>query len=71
MTWARRIVLIVYCLLIVYCRLWVPWHSVPPDDAQVRTGYGWLWIGPPQRSKYYWETVHARPTHHRITAPGR
>jgi hypothetical protein len=34
MTWAQRIV------LIVYCRLWVPWHSVPPDDIQVRTGYG-------------------------------
>jgi hypothetical protein len=51
MTWAQRIVLIVYCCL------WVPWHSVPPDDIQVRTGYGWLSIGPPTKSKYYWETA--------------
>lgn len=46
MTKAQRIVLIVYCLLVLYCCVWVPWHFVPPDQVQVRAGYAWLWIGP-------------------------
>jgi|HubBroStandDraft_6_1064221.scaffolds.fasta_scaffold329392_2 hypothetical protein len=37
--------MIVYCLLLVYCCLWVPWLLVS-EGARVRIGYGWLWIGP-------------------------
>jgi len=43
---AQRIVLILYCLLIICCCVWVPWHIVPPSDPSVRAGYGWLWSGP-------------------------
>jgi hypothetical protein len=41
----QRIVLIVYCLLLVYCCLWIPWH-VRHRLTDRRTGYGWLWTGP-------------------------
>jgi hypothetical protein len=50
---AQRIVLILYCLLLAYCCLWIPWHiqlHLPSDSyrpsAYVRVGYGWLWVGP-------------------------
>jgi hypothetical protein len=48
---AQRIVVVLYCLLVVYCCVWVPWHIVtgPANDGdtdQVRAGYGWLWGGP-------------------------
>ena len=51
MTRVTRFVLIAYCLLILYCCLWVPWHVVQSPGAsegsyQFRTGYGWLWSGP-------------------------
>lgn len=51
MTRGQRVVLIVYCLLVVYCCVWVPWHiTVAPATAgssnQRRVGYGWLWAGP-------------------------
>ena len=47
----RQLVLVLFCLLIVYCCIWVPWHIVsgPANDgpsSQVRVGYGWLWAGP-------------------------
>jgi hypothetical protein len=47
---AQRIVLILYCLLVVYCCVWVPWHLVqsPATDGfhEWRTGYGLIWNGP-------------------------
>src|SRR5579864_4681012 len=50
MSRSQRIVVIVYCLLVMYCVLWVPWHIVssPAIEGthQIRTGYGWLWVGP-------------------------
>jgi hypothetical protein len=42
---AQRIVLILYCLLLVYCCVWIPWRFGQPDDY-LRVGYGWLWAGP-------------------------
>ncbi len=46
----QRIVLIVYCVLVTYCCVWVPWHVVQGSASdgfqQFRTGYGWLWNGP-------------------------
>ena len=48
----QRIVLILYCLLLAYCCVWIPWHShMSPAlshgyaDSYIRLGYGWLWIG--------------------------
>ena len=47
---SQRIVVVLYCLLVVYCCVWVPWHVVQGAGTdgfvQFRTGYGWLWEGP-------------------------
>jgi len=46
----QRIVLTFYCLLVVYCCVWVPWHVVQKSGEGLptfRAGYGWLWKGPP------------------------
>jgi hypothetical protein len=52
----QRVVLILYCLLVVYCCLWVPWHiaQAPASDTpdELRVGYGWLWIGPSEPAYY-------------------
>jgi glucose dehydrogenase len=48
----QRVVLIVYCVLLAYCCVWVPWHvemHISQDlsrPTSVRMGYGWLWAGP-------------------------
>lgn len=47
----QRIVLVLYCLLLVYCSLWIPWHVQRGSrfaSTYVRSGYGWLWTGPKQ-----------------------
>jgi hypothetical protein len=44
----QRIVVILYCLLLAYCCLWIPWR-VPYNRAATayeRAGYGWIWAGP-------------------------
>lgn len=46
MSRAQRIVVIVYCLLLVYCCLWIPWHIPYRNSLPQRVGYGWLWAGP-------------------------
>jgi hypothetical protein len=54
---AQRVVLILYCLLLVYCCIWIPWRiqiqvHVPSDSYRAgpagyyRAGYGWSWAGP-------------------------
>jgi len=49
---AQRIVLVLYCLLLAYCCIWIPWH-VPARhfvEGAIRPaedlGYGWLWVVP-------------------------
>lgn len=45
----QRVVLVVYCLLLAYCCVWIPWHVKHPGrygDEFIRLGYGWLWAGP-------------------------
>jgi hypothetical protein len=42
MTRSQRIVVVLYCLLVVYCCVWVPWHVVGPED-NYQLGYGWIW----------------------------
>lgn len=41
----QRVVVILYCLSLVYCCLWVPWH-VPYGPRHKHLGYGWIWEGP-------------------------
>jgi hypothetical protein len=43
---AQRIVLVLYCLLLAYCCLWVPWRIPFRNSLPERVGYGWLWAGP-------------------------
>ena len=44
---AQRIVLIVYCLLLAYCCVWIPWQYQPQQSGPpLRLGYGWVWAGP-------------------------
>jgi len=45
MTRAQRIVLILYCLLLAYCCVWIPWKGTN-DLGRQRMGYGWVWAGP-------------------------
>lgn len=40
---AQRIVVVLYCLLVVYCCVWVPWHSITPEAGETQLGYTWLW----------------------------
>lgn len=44
---AQRVVLILSCLLLVYCCVWIPWHVRLryPSGAYERVGYGWVWAG--------------------------
>ena len=47
----QRIVLVIYCLLLVYCCLWIPFHVQTyrqgvGSTGYYRMGYAWLWIGP-------------------------
>ena len=53
---SQRIVLTLYCVLVVYCCTWVPWHISGKKYPSVRVGYGWLWAGPlpaiPDASNY-------------------
>jgi len=48
MTRAQRVVGVVYCLLLAYCCVWIPWHVRLryPAGAYERVGYGWFWAGP-------------------------
>jgi len=48
MTRAQRIIAVLYCLMVVYCCVWIPLHVfqvVNPDGTVASTsiGYGWLW----------------------------
>jgi hypothetical protein len=45
--------LTLYCILLLYCCLWIPWRvqwQYPTDVTHLagpyRVGYGWLWAGP-------------------------
>jgi len=46
-TRAQRIVLICYCLLVVYCAVWVPWHYDMGQIKAIKEGHALVWNGPP------------------------
>src|SRR5580698_1679605 len=51
MTKPQRAIISVYCLVLAYCCLWIPWHVQHTSrfsSNYVRSGYGWLWTGPKQ-----------------------
>lgn len=49
---AQRVVLVLYCLLLVYCSVWIPWQEQARHFAEgmirpaYHLGYGWLWVPP-------------------------
>jgi hypothetical protein len=47
MTRPQRTVVIVYCLLVAYCGVWVPWHYDIGDLKGIKEGYALVWNGPP------------------------
>jgi hypothetical protein len=46
MTRPQRVVAVVYCLLVVYCCVWVPWVANFGSVKDVHQGYGWVWSTP-------------------------
>ena len=51
MNLAQRVVIVISCLLLVYCCLWIPFHVQTyrqgvGSTGYYRMGYAWLWIGP-------------------------
>jgi hypothetical protein len=39
----QRVVSILYCLAVVYCCVWVPWHVITPEAGETQLGYTLLW----------------------------
>jgi len=46
MTRTQRIAVVLYCLLVVYCCVWVPWVANTDDMKDIHEGYGWVWNPP-------------------------
>src|SRR5436305_140326 len=50
MNLSKRVIALLYLLLIVYCSTWIPWcedHQTSyRRHAYDRVGYGWVWAGP-------------------------
>jgi hypothetical protein len=46
MTRSQRIVVAVYCLVVVYCCVWVPWVANFGSVRDIHQGYGWVWSPP-------------------------
>jgi len=46
MTRAQRIVAVLYCLLVVYCCVWVPWVASTEGVKDISQGYSWVWSSP-------------------------
>ena len=47
----ERIVVVLYCLLMVYCSVWIPWQEPARRVGETlrpayNIGYGWLWVVP-------------------------
>lgn len=65
---AQRVVLILYCLLLTYCCVWIPWRiqvHVPSEwrgqSGYYRAGYGWSWVGPGDPLPLRYDSSYAAP----------
>jgi hypothetical protein len=68
----QRIVLILYCLSLAYCCVWIPWR-VPYNRAATmydRVGYGWVWAGPHRSAPIDWASYADTSTHSAKTSSG-
>lgn len=67
MTLPVRVIAVCYCLLLVYCLVWIPWcgsyhvSGAYRGHTYYRLGYGWLWAGP--------QTVVQEPDPSTLTSP--
>src|ERR1035437_6387525 len=43
---AHRLVAVLYCLLVVYCCVWVPWVASTEGVKDIAQGYSWVWSSP-------------------------
>jgi hypothetical protein len=49
-----RVILVLYCLCLAYCTIWIPWRNPPGGhEPYIRLGYGFLWVGPKDSSSFY------------------
>jgi hypothetical protein len=64
---SQRVVVILYCIVLLYCSVWVPWHvqwHYPADFSRPmneRVGYGWLWAGPQSGGLHGFDAINATP----------
>jgi hypothetical protein len=71
MSHTARGFLLIYCLLLAGCVLWVPWHVQLRGTEYSRyagfenMGYGWLWRGPAVPPGWY--VLYAAPDVTRIS----
>jgi hypothetical protein len=68
MTGLQRSIVILYCLLVVYCCVWIPWRIQvhTPSEWQrpsgyYRAGYGWSWVGPRNPQSLRYDSSYAAP----------
>jgi hypothetical protein len=69
---AQRIVVILYCLSLAYCCVWIPWR-VPYNRAATayeRAGYGWIWAGPHRSPPIDWASYADTSAHPTKTSSG-
>jgi hypothetical protein len=50
---AHRVVLVLYCSLLVYCCVWIPWCISNRYVVCERVGYGWVWAGPSRNATIF------------------
>jgi len=48
----QRVIVVVYCLMLTGCFLWLPW-CVSQQQDYVRLGNAWLWSGPYEVKWFY------------------
>jgi hypothetical protein len=49
MSWAQRIIVVIYCLLLAYCCIWVPWRETVTTGGERKfdyVAYSLVWAAP-------------------------
>jgi len=57
---AQRIVLVIYCFLLAYCCIWIPWRIVVTNNVRHDTYFRWsfVWVTPDYDSLFTYDTPH-------------